>query len=279
MTYEIINGDCLKVLPSIPDTSIDAIISDPPYPEIARDYGKLSEQDWQSLMDEVVTHAKRVLKPQGSAVFILQPNYRHVGEMRLWLWEFLIRTAKDWNLVQPVYWWRFDALPNSGCNRKHKLLRNSVKYCLWFGPADCYRDQDSVLWTPSDSTLASERAKRLRVGREDRPSGNSVNELKVCDTWRERGGTTPFNLLPISNSDNNGSAAFGHGAGTPLKLAAWWTRYICPPGGIILDPFNGAGTMGIAAINQDKNYIGIEKDPRYCEVSLERIRNAEAIHT
>ena len=57
------------------------------------------------LMREVVRESRRILKPKGSAVFIFQPNYEKIGKMRLWLWEFLLWAAKEWNLIQDVYWW------------------------------------------------------------------------------------------------------------------------------------------------------------------------------
>jgi hypothetical protein len=44
-------------------------------------------------MKEVATECRRVLKPKGSAVFILQPNYEAVGRMRLWLWEFVLSVS------------------------------------------------------------------------------------------------------------------------------------------------------------------------------------------
>ena len=40
--FEVIQGDCLEVLKTLPDASFDAIITDPPYPEIDRDYGRLT---------------------------------------------------------------------------------------------------------------------------------------------------------------------------------------------------------------------------------------------
>jgi DNA modification methylase len=64
--------------------SIDAIITDPIYPEIDREYGRLTERQWHALMREVVAECRRVLKPKGSAVFILQPNAEKIGQMRLW---------------------------------------------------------------------------------------------------------------------------------------------------------------------------------------------------
>ena len=125
----------------------------------------MNEEQWLEMMQGVVTQCRRIIKPKGSAVFILQPNYRKIGEMRLWLWEFLVWAAKEWNLVQDVFWWTTDMLPASGTNRKQGLLRQSVKMCIWLGPTDCYRNQDAVLWEPSDRHAArkwSDRALKYR---------------------------------------------------------------------------------------------------------------------
>jgi len=66
----------------------------------------------------------------------------------------------------------------------------------------------------------------------------------------------------------------GHGAGTPLKLADWWTRYICPPGGTVLDPFVGSGTMMLAAIQNGCNGIGIDKEAHYIDIAQRRVDEA-----
>jgi len=68
---------------------VDCIITDPIYPEVSREYGRMSEGDWHSLMRDVVIECRRVLTPKGSAVFILQPKLREIGKMRLWLWDFV----------------------------------------------------------------------------------------------------------------------------------------------------------------------------------------------
>src|SRR5690606_38445050 len=81
----LIHGDSRRELKKLPDNSIDLILTDPPYPEIDREYGKLSEGEWHDLMRDVVMEGRRVLKPAGSMVVILQPNFETVGKMRLWL--------------------------------------------------------------------------------------------------------------------------------------------------------------------------------------------------
>lgn len=49
----------------------------------------------------------------------------------------------------------------------------------------------------------------------------------------------------------------------------------CPVGGIVLDPFFGAGTTGLVAVNQKKDYIGIELNPEYIKIAEERINNIQ----
>src|ERR1019366_5748473 len=59
----LIHGDCRQEMKKLPDKSVDVILTDPPYPEIDREYGRLSEEEWHELMRTVVTEGRRVLKP------------------------------------------------------------------------------------------------------------------------------------------------------------------------------------------------------------------------
>jgi len=267
-------GDCLDLLKQIPDQSIDAVITDPPYAEVKRDYGRWTEEEWWALIVEgVVPEVRRVLKPQGSAVFIIQPNSRKVGSMRGWVFEFMAWVCREWNMVQDAYWWNPATMPSAvAC--QGKLMRPSVKPCVWCGSDDCWRDQEAVLWEETDRNKAL-RAE-ARCERKTYPSGHSRNALAISSASERRGGVTPFNVLPVSNTFRLGdSGSYGHGAGTPLPLARWWTRYICPPGGVVLDPFMGAGTMAVAAVEEGRRFVGIERDAGYCEIAERRIADAQ----
>lgn len=268
--YRLICGDAIEKMKALPDASIDAIITDPPYPEIDRHYGRLTEEEWHTLMRGVVAECRRVLMPTGSAVFILQPNSEKIGRMRPWLWEFMAWTTREWNMVQDAYWWNTASPPNVHCQQIHGLMRGSVKPCVWLGPSNCYRDQSSVLWTETDANAAARRT--ARAGRVTYTSGHNFDALKATSLAVERGGVTPYNLLPVANTDSQSSGgASGHGASTPLDLAYWWTRYLTPHGGMVLDPFCGSGTMGIAALNWDCRFIGIEKDQSSVDIAHKRI--------
>ena len=169
-----------------------------------------------------------------------------------------------------------DTLPQA-CTIHGKLLRPSLKACVWCGPSDAFRSQDSVLWEESDANRAARLTRRaVRV---IYPSGHSVNGFKASARAAERGGTTPFNVIPVANTASiNSAGANGHGAGTPYAVADWWTRYICPPGGVVCDPFTGSGTMALAAIERGCSFVGAEKMPEYHAIAHRRINEALGAH-
>jgi hypothetical protein len=264
----LICGDCRTEIKKLVTGGIDAIICDPIYPEVEREYGRLSEHDWHAMMREVVAQARRVLKPKGSAVFILGPNSERVGKMRLWLWDFVAWAGREWNLVQDAWWWAVDQLPLGGIKRDQGLMRPAVKMCVWLGSPDCYRNQDAVLWTPSDGLSAKHRSDiALRVG----PNGKTYRNSTLAKAADERGGTTPFNCLPIAVGGSSG-AGHEHPAVTPYDLAAWWCRYILPLGGTLLDPMAGSGTMLVAGLDHSASkVIGIDRVAKYLRIARRRI--------
>ena len=266
----LLTGDSIEEMRGLDDASVDAVITDPPYPEIDRPYGRMTEAAWHELMHAVVAESKRVLKPHGSAVFILQPNSASAGRMRPWLWEFMSYICREWNMVQDAWWWNFAAMPTFPCQRPYRLMRPSVKACVWAGPPDCYRDQDAVLWSPSVAAMAMDRSDRML---RRHPSGHSTRPGRIAETVAARGGVTPFNLLPVAG---NAGGTKGHPAATPMELCRWWVRYLTPKDGVVLDCFSGSGTMGVAALAEGRRYIGIERDEQYQQTARERLGLAQA---
>lgn len=268
------HGDCLDVLRTLDDSSVDAVVTDPPYAEIGRPYGRLTEPNWHALMDAVVHEIRRVLTPIGSAVFILQPNSERVGRMRPWLFEFMAKWCREWNMVQDAWWWNHTTPPTVHCQRKYGLMRPSLKACVWLGDPGCFRDQDAVLVTTYEHAKLDVASARMELKR--MPSGLTMRKGRCLSVAAERGGSTPYNVVMCANSDSSGSSGVhGHGAGTPLPLADWWTRYISPPGGVVLDPFCGAGTMGVAAVKNGRRFIGIEREAEYVRIATARIEHAQ----
>ena len=60
----------------------------------------------------------------------------------------------------------------------------------------------------------------------------------------------------------------------PLELMRWLIRLVAPPGGVVLDPFSGSGTTGVACMLEGRSFIGIERDTGYAAIAEKRIRAA-----
>ena len=82
------------------------------------------------------------------------------------------------------YWWAVDSLPLGGIKRHQGLMRPSVTMCVWFGPPDCYRNQDNVLWAPSDTIFAEGKSDMaLRTT----PSGRTYRDGRIAGLGRSLG--------------------------------------------------------------------------------------------
>jgi hypothetical protein len=61
----------------------------------------------------------------------------------------------------------------------------------------------------------------------------------------------------------------------PIELMRYLVRLVTPPGGVVLDPFTGSGTTGIAALLEGARFVGIEREPEYAEIAKARIGSVE----
>lgn len=73
----------------------------------------------------------------------------------------------------------------------------------------------------------------------------------------------------MGNSDNN------HPTVKPVDLMRYLVRLVTVKGGLVLDPFNGSGSTGIAAKMEGMSYVGIDLDQRYIDISQKRIESVE----
>jgi len=85
--------------------------------------------------------------------------------------------------------------------------------------------------------------------------------------WNGGGHAAVWNFNKVSGD---------HPTGKPLPLLQKWVQQFSEPGEVILDPFMGSGTTGVAAIQLGRKFIGIEKDPKYFDIACKRIEQAVA---
>lgn len=259
MKYELHHGDCVEVMASMPAESVDAIVTSPPYAEQRKStYGGIPEKDYPAWTVAWMAEARRVLKPNGSALINISPHVKN-GQLA----EYVLRTrlalrGAGWNEVDELIWHKTDAMPTGHKDRP----RRSWESILWFSKhGRPYSNAKANGSAPTQVTKAHNSGQGVRNGWGwlDTGTGKTPTVARCPNVIAMPTGTTPS----------------GHPASYPWKLAEWMGKLVCPPGGAILDPFSGSASTGVAAIRNGWDYIGIDAVAEYVDMSRRRLE-AEA---
>lgn len=173
---------------------------------------------------------------------------------------------------------------SNGENRGHWAGNTSTgEVSLHAGrwPANVCLDEDAaaLLGEPSRFFYRAKVSRREReAGLDGMPKASRdeqsawIRECKVCGDRFTDGSTGK----PKCGHDDIGwaapsKAANNHPTVKPIALMRWLCRLVTPSGGLILDPFNGSGSTGCAAVLEGFRYLGAELEPEYVEIARRRI--------
>ena len=131
-------------------------------------------------------------------------------------------------------------------------------------------DRESVAF--NDSGGASRFFYCAKASRAERNEGLEGMEERLCKRYGEQGQgplpqQTPDLLTPQKNH---------HPTVKPVALMRWLVRLVARPGDVVLDPFTGSGTTGVACAMEGRDFIGIEREAEYVEIAERRIGAAAA---
>ena len=302
-------GDALTVLKTLPDNSVNCCITSPPYYAL-RDYGvdgQIGREETPALYVERLTsifrEVRRVLTPdgtlwlniadtyagkgnQGESLDPKYPNGRTGQVVALngkvegckakdmigipWLLAFALR-ADGWYLRSDIIWMKANPMPESCKDRPSRCY----EHVFLLTKSHCYYYDAAAIAEPmAPSSVA--RYKRGRIGgkyAEEVPGQGNIQGLNkarsggyyedgAVPTVRNKRDVWQINPFPYKG---------GHFAAFPPKLAETCILAGCPKGGVVLDPFFGSGTTGLAAKSHDRHYIGIELNYDYCTLARARI--------
>jgi DNA modification methylase len=215
--WRVVHGDCIDVLRTLPDASVDAVVTDPPY-KISQEYGTTTDPDnllAVSSLWPVAAECLRVTRPGGLCAMFYDTR------------------------ILPL---ALRAMPHAGW----KYLRALTLYRRWGNASKLYG------WmTTSDLVLIF-----CRPGAKYAFHGDTHHDVFVRSHAEEENAKHP--------------------AQKPVAFAAQIVANLCPPGGVVLDPYAGSGTTGVACAQKDRRFVGIEQDAGYCEIAHRRIAAAAA---
>lgn len=250
--YTLFNGDCSKLLRSLPDESVDLVLTSPPYC-IGKAYeDKTRAEDFVTDHELILPEIVRVTKKGGSICW--QVGY-HVSNGVVTPLDFivyqLLTKHADIFLRNRIIWTFGHGLHSADrFSGRHEVV-------LWFTKGEQYVFNLDVMRTPQKYP-----GKRHYKG--DKKGNYSGNPL----------GKNPSDVWDIPNVKANHIEKTNHPCQFPIALAQRLIRGLTRPDGLVLDPYTGSGTTGAAAVTLGRRFAGAELETKYYSIAADRIRAA-----
>jgi site-specific DNA-methyltransferase (adenine-specific) len=232
---EIICGDCLDVMPIMPDKSIDMILCDLPYGTTCC--------SWDSIipLDRLWKQYERIIKDNGAIVLTAQTPFDKVlgmSNIKLLRYEWI------WEKEQGTGSMNANKMPL----KKHENILVFYKYLPTYNP-------EMKQGTPY-------QVKRKRVNSEVYGKTGTRNNYIA----KNNGHRWPTSIIQFQRKVTSRI----HPTQKPVALFEYLIRTYTNPGDLVLDNCIGSGTTAIAAYNTGRNFIGIEKEKRYVDAARKR---------
>jgi site-specific DNA-methyltransferase (adenine-specific) len=259
-------GDCLPLLRTLPDKSVDLVITSPPYDRQPKyRNGERYDRNWyRGFFLDVTAEILKKLKPHGS--FVL--NYRskrHGDERGTLQYELVFWLREQGYLFCDDFIW---GKPSPPPGRFHRFLKDAVEYCFHFAKTPEWQFFPEHCLTPARWD-AEDRARRKRLAhnyvRVNEPSGQGRKRVQAGPDM-----VRPSTLLRLEPEFSPNPTL--HPARFPLSLPSFFIRLLTKSGQTVLDPFGGTGTTGVAAENLERRWILAEIDERFASILPTRIR-------
>lgn len=176
-----------------------------------------------------------------------------------WMLAFALR-ADGWYLRQDIIWAKNNPMPESvkdRCTRSHEyifMLTKSKKY--WF-------DHEAMQEDATSRSGAGAKFGGYKYGDSEDPKYQCYSGNKYKPNGK-RNKRDVWNCSVAITKD-------AHFAVFPKELIEPCILAGCPEGGWVLDPFSGSGTSGIVAVNNSRNFIGVELNPEYVDITKRRV--------
>jgi len=237
----LILGDCLEVLPLIGRGSVDCAVTSPPYNQLgsrmpAKASGMHAETNWVSNTREV-----------GYADDMEESDYQHWHNEVMGKCAAVIRDGGS-------------LFVNHKCRWRETLCIHPVQWIAVHGA----RLRQEIIWRRAGSTTLNAR---MFAPNEERILWFICGNKKW--TWNQPSAS----LLSVWDIAQDREAN-GHPCPFPEELPLRCIEAVTHEDDTVLEPFLGSGTTGVACIKTGRNFIGIEKEPKYFDIAVGRIRRA-----
>jgi site-specific DNA-methyltransferase (adenine-specific) len=259
----IIHGDSREELKAY-EGQVDLIVTSPPYADARKKhYDSVHPDEFAEWFMSFHEPFYKALKPEGSLVINIKDKVVD-GVRHRYVWRMIDGLCeRGWYAIEDYIWHKTNPMPGYWPTR----LRDGWEYCFHLAKSKRpYINQNAVRkpignWTES-------RLKNL--GENDLSRHNSANASgfgRDVSRWVGKEMVLPSNVLSLALVGKNK----GHPAVFPVELPAFFIKLLSPEGGLIVDPFAGSGTTGVAALVHGRDSILIDNNLDYCHEMVKRL--------
>ena len=240
-------GDCLAVMPTL--DAVDHVITDPPYSEHVHSKARAGTR--KRALKSGVQNGSRNRQPRCS-----------------------FSRAADFGFASLAPETRTGAAANFGrLARRWVLVFSNVEMC------GEWRSDLEAAGLDYIRTLAWVKLAATPQFTGDRPAQTFETITLAHPSGRKRwngGGKHGIYSCRVAGNQPGGDGLRVHTTQKPLALMLALVADFTDPGETILDPFAGSGTTGVAALRLGRRFVGIERDPKYFDIAVERLRAEES---
>jgi len=242
-------GDCLEIMPELPDKSVDLILTDPPYKKTGCSWDKVFD------LSNMWIDFNRIITDTGVIVITaLQPFTSKLIISNLLMFKY----TWVWN---KNYASNFPAV-------KYMPLLTHEDICVFSKGGANVGSKSPMLYNPIMELREKPRLVRLNQYTKNIQSPKKMGFKNKNEIANALPAKYPKSVINISNSDHSKRL---HPTQKPVALFEYLIKTYTDEGDVVLDPFAGSGTAGLACKNLNRNYILIEKDPKYYDIILKRL--------
>jgi DNA modification methylase len=248
MKFNLMKGDCLELMKNIPDGSVDMVLTDPPYGTTACKWDSVIpfEPMWEQL--------KRVIKPNGAIVLFGAEPFSSALRMS--------------NIKNYKYDWVWEK-PNGTnfLNFKYQPAKVLENISVFGYMATSYSKKGNMQYYPQ---MVKGKPYKCKQGRSGETHGRDKKTRERRDIVTKSDGMRyPKNI--IKETTEKGL----HPTQKPVALMEYLIKSYTNENETVLDFTMGSGTTGVACVNLNRDFIGIELDDKYFEIAKNRIEDAQ----
>jgi len=245
-------GDCLELMKSIQDNSIDMILCDLPYQTTPCSW------DIAISLPDLWLQYERIVKHNGAIVlFATQPFTSVLTLSNLPLYKY------NW------VWVKENA--SNFLNKKYQPGKITEDICVFGKAATSYSKNGNMIYNPQ---IESGKPYTQKSGKQKLDYGNSTVRTPIKQIITENDGSRlPNNILQFKRDKEK-----LHPTQKPVALLEYLIKTYTNTDATVLDNCMGSGSTGVACINTDRNFIGIEMNQEYFDIASQRIEESKKTH-